>query len=160
MTDRPSRDEMCMDIARVVSGRSTCSRAHVGVVIAREGRVLSTGYNGAPAGMEHCFHGCTCSRGEETYTLPGENIPHKDWCNSLNHCTQAVHAEVNAIAYAARHGVSLEGSQMYSTLSCCPSCAQIIINTGITTFHYRSEYRLTEGLILLESAGIALVGPS
>lgn len=131
---RISRDEMLMRMAIAAALRSTCSRAHVGVVIAREGRVLSTGYNGAPAGMDHCNH---------THDLESG-------------CQVAVHAEANAIAYAARYGMKIGGSELFTTLSPCVSCSQLIVNAGIERVVYLNPYRVPSGLELLEGAGVLL----
>lgn len=146
---RPSRDEMLMAIARVASLRSTCSRAHVGAVISREGRPLSLGYNGAPAGMNHCDHSCDCGVVELAFT-------HNKECNLFQPCLVSVHAEVNAIAFAARHGVAIDQSELHMTVSPCWSCSQNIINAGIIRVVYETEYRITDGLDLLRNAGIAV----
>lgn len=136
MQSRMSRDDMLMAVAVVMALRSTCQRAHVGAVVAREGRILVTGYNGAPAGMPHCNH------------RP----------NSIesNGCRNAVHAETNAIAYAARYGISLENSTIYTTLSPCLSCSQIIVNAGITRVVYSQQYRDTIGVDMLRDAGLVV----
>lgn len=123
-----------MQIAEVVSQRSTCSRASVGVVVARQGRVLITGYNGAPAKMPHCFH------------QEGDTDP----------CEVAVHAEANAIAWAARWGISLDGAELFTTMSPCLSCAKLLINAGIARVISQQRYREAAGLELLGNAGIAL----
>lgn len=129
---RPSRDSILMDMAKLIATRSTCSRLHVGAVIARDGRVLVTGYNGAPAGLPHCVH--------ET-TEP---------------CTVSVHAEVNAIAYAARWGIRIEGADLFTTHSPCIACSQLIVNSGIVRVVYNHEFRETDGLDMLRSAGVIL----
>lgn len=93
--ERPTRDEVCMSVAQAFALRSTCSRAHVGVVIAREGRILSTGYNGVPPGMEHCDHRCDCVPTEvREFGMPGIAVRsvHRDHCNSKIFCTGSVHA--------------------------------------------------------------------
>lgn len=146
--DRPSRDEMLMAIARVAGLRSTCSRAAVGAVISREGRPMSLGYNGAPSGMTHCDHSCSCSM-----VTKEQHFPH---CNSVQPCMISVHAEVNAIAFAARHGVATDQAELHVTLSPCWSCSQNIINAGIIRVVYDVEYRTTEGIALLQNAGIAV----
>lgn len=144
---RPSRDEVLMATAELVSARSTCSRARVGVVIAREGRQLTSGYNGAPAGLPHCNHECGCGAGAMT---------HHERCPAVSPCGIAVHAEANAIAYAARYGMALEGSELFTTLSPCIACSQLIINAGITRVVYAKEYRDRSGLTLLLRAGIVV----
>lgn len=133
---RPSRVETLMEVAEIFAHRSTCSRAHVGAVIAKDGRILATGYNGAPAGMPHCSH---------------------EGDRSDAGCKTAVHAEANAIAFAARHGVSLDGSELYTTLSPCLGCSQIIINSGIIRAYIKNEYRLKDGEILLKASGIDII---
>lgn len=140
--ERLSRDGVCMQIAGVVAQRGTCSRAQVGAVIARHGRVLVTGYNGPPAGLPHC-------------TAP-------NGCSNLDRvaeggCVRAVHAEANAIAYAARHGISTEGADLYCTHLPCLKCAELIVNSGIKTVYYHTDYRVKEGEILLRSAGVDII---
>jgi dCMP deaminase len=144
---RPSIDDVLMVIAVSMAARSTCSRAKVGVVIALDGRVVSTGYNGAPAGLPHCNHECNCD-GE------WHGGDHTSDCPTISPCTTSVHAEVNAIAFAARHGVAAAGTTLYTTLSPCVSCAQLIINAGITDVVYQEKYRNVAGLALLTDAGV------
>lgn len=91
--ERPNWDDYFLNIAREVSKRSTCLRASVGAVIAKDNRILSTGYNGAPPGEPHCSEvGCLI-----------EN----------NHCERTIHAETNAVAQAAKFGVSVDGATLY-----------------------------------------------
>ena len=140
--DRPSRDELCMQVASLVSHRGTCSRARVGAVIARDGRILVTGYNGPPAGLPHCTDpdGCT---GADRSASGG--------------CVRAVHAEANAIAYSARHGIRIEGAHLYTTHLPCLKCAELIVNSGIAMVFYGLDYRVKEGEILLRRAGIDIM---
>ena len=134
---RPSRSQTLLEVAAVIANRSTCTRLHVGAVVARDGRILTTGYNGPPSGMGHCEH-------EEFETQ----------------CKVAVHAEKNAIAFAARYGMATDGAEMFLTDSPCYDCAQTIIQAGIVRVYYSREYRLTHGVDLLEDAGVeAHYGP-
>lgn len=130
---RISRDDMLTVICQVVSLRSTCNRAQVGAVIARNGRIISTGYAGAPSGLPHC------------------GPPH---CDLNIPCTRTVHAEAGAISYAAREGIPTEGATLYCTHSPCVDCAKLIVNSGIKRVVYINEYRKPEGLELLRSAGV------
>lgn len=130
MTERRSTESILMDVAQLISKRSTCSRLQVGAVLARDGRIISTGYNGAPSGMPHCGH-------TSDFT-----------------CTISVHAEVNAIAYAARNGVATNDATLFTTHSPCRACAQLIINAGITTVYYDAGYRDPSGIELLSTAGV------
>lgn len=153
---RLTRDKMLTEIAFIVAQRSTCSRAHVGVVVARDGRILTLGYNGAPSGLPHCDHSCDCgSEGNPAEWTMGGTI-HSAVCHSQQHCKVSVHAEVNAIAYAAKYGVSLKDAVLYSTLSPCLPCAQLVINAGIIEFRYSVQYPNTEGIDLLKSAGVMI----
>lgn len=136
---RPTETELLLDIAAQVARRSTCSRLQVGAVLARDGRILSTGRNGAPSKLTHCDH---------TY-------------DSHSPCTQSVHAEVNAVAFAARHGVASDGASLYLTHAPCAACAGVIINSGVESVVYAKHYRSTEGINRLEDAGIPCsIGPS
>jgi len=127
MSDRPDRAEMMMGIARAVSLRGTCDRLWVGAAIARDSRVISTGYNGNVSGQPHCRHELGVGGG----------------------CQTAVHAEANAIVFAARHGVAVEGAELWTTHQPCESCAKLIINSGIVKVFYEKPYRLREGLEML-----------
>jgi len=132
---RITRDEMLMEIARIVARRSTCNRAQVGAVVAQDGRIVSTGYAGAPSGLPHCS---------------------PETCNTSAPCTRTVHAEAGAISYAARSGIRLEGATLYCTHCPCIDCAKLIINTGIKRIIYDQAYRKTEGLELLRTVGIVV----
>lgn len=112
-------DAAAMATAEVWAKRSTCPKRAVGVCITtQDGRVLAVGYNGAPRGMPHCTEvGCA---------------PNAD-----GECTNAVHAEANAIAVSARNGVSLQGAIMYSTCYPCARCAQMMVGAGIAAVVYR-----------------------
>lgn len=150
--ERPTREEALFETAFIWASRSTCSRLHVGCVIERDGRILVQGYNGAPSGLTHCDHECDCER----FHGPIRPIAVDHWeeCATIQPCTRAVHAEQNAIAFAARWGVELMGSTLWVTHQPCMSCAMSIINAGISEVHYVNPYRLKDGLKLLEEAGI------
>lgn len=123
---RPSWDEYFLEIAKVVSKRSTCDRANVGAVIARNKVILSTGYNGAPRGLPHC-----------------DDVGHEI---VDGHCIRTIHAEANAIAQAARNGASVEGATIYLTISPCYDCFKMMINSGIKEVVYRDFYMSRYGL--------------
>ena len=140
--ERVSRDELCMQIAQLVANRGTCSRARVGAVLGRDGRILATGYNGPPSGFPHCTDpdGCTdVDRAEPSG------------------CVRSVHAEANAIAYAARYGISTNGASLYCSHLPCRRCAELIINAGISTVYYATDYRVKDGEVLLQQAGIDMI---
>lgn len=149
---RPHRAFVLMQSAFLWAQRSTCDRLHVGCVIERDGRILVQGYNGAPAGLEHCNHECDCGQVEKSREV-GVGYCTLE-CNSQQPCTRAVHAEQNAVAFAARHGVGLEGASAWVTNQPCLPCAQTMINAGIKAVMYFEPYRLEDGIRLLEEAGI------
>lgn len=153
---RPSRTSTLMQTAFLWGERSTCSRLHVGAVFAREGRILVQGYNGAPAGLPHCDHTCECGFDPESKQAK-LGMGHEGWCPAVMPCTISVHAEANAIAYAARWGVVLEGSDLFCTHQPCLPCAQSIINAGIKVVRYVEEYRLKDGIDLLTKAGVLVL---
>lgn len=154
---RVTRHEMLMEVAEAVAKRGTCSRLQVGAVFAKDGRIVVTGYNGAPAGMPHCVHN---ARSEmigyglvdgkpilPLYVEPSGMV-------SEGGCQIAEHAERNAIAFAARHGLALEGTELFCTDAPCLACARSIINAGVKSVFFLRAYRLTEGVELLRAAGI------
>ena len=149
--ERPATETVLMGCAWLWSERSTCTRLQVGAVFARDGRILATGYNGAPAGLPHCNHACTCG-------FPGNpNMSsHLDFCPSQQACFISEHAERNAVAFAARHGIALEGSHMYVTHMPCAPCAMSIINAGIERVIYQQPYRDESGVKLLLRAGLGV----
>lgn len=151
--ERISRDEMFIKICQVVAQRSTCLRSQVGAVIVKDNRVVSMGYNGPVSGMPACEdlpNVLECPT-EGTFSLWKEN--HPLMCQGAG-CTRSLHAETNAIAFAARAGVSVEGCTMYCTMSPCINCAKVIVNSGIKCLKYLEGYRDTSGLELLMAAGI------
>ena len=139
---RPTWDVYFMDIADLVSRRSTCLRRSVGAVLVRDRRVLATGYNGAPSGLHHCLD-VGCLR-EQLGVPSGER---HELCRGL-------HAEQNAIIQAALHGVSVNGSTLYCTNQPCIICAKMIINAGIVTIVIKDGYRDKLAEDILQEAGI------
>lgn len=149
---RPSIDEVSMAIALNWEQRSTCSRNHVGAVIAKDGRHIGSGYNGAPAGMPHCEHEVL------TFQPLEGNRPLADRLRRVQAggCQISIHAEANALAYCARFGIAVEGATIYTTLSPCYPCSQLIISAGLVRVAYIRHYRDESGLNLLVRAGIAV----
>lgn len=116
-----------MQIACLVATRATCPRRSVGAVIVKDRRILSTGYNGAPAGLPHC-------------PPNGESQEWPNGCLMAGHCVRSLHAEQNALLQAAKIGVPCEGSTMYVTCQPCNTCAKMIINAGIERVIYEGDY--------------------
>lgn len=154
---RPSLVDTLIEIAFTVANRGTCSRAKNGAVIANSrGVVLSTGYNGSLSGFDHCDHECDCGSDLDMSRSP---FDHDSDCpaHPENGCKIAVHAEANAVYFAARNGVSVEGQEIYCTMEPCTKCAEAIIQSGISKVVYSQEYRDHSGLELLKKAGIEVI---
>lgn len=135
---RPDWDSYFMKIASAVSERSTCDRAFVGCVLVRDKRILTSGFNGSPAGQEHC---------DEAGHLMVDG-----------HCVRTIHAETNAIIQAALHGVSTKGSTCYVTHFPCINCTKVLINAGIVRIVYGQAYRLDENAVdFLRKAEVEIV---
>ena len=142
--DRPSNDEYFMEMAQLVSSRSTCLRRKVGAVIVKEKRVLSTGYNGSPKGTKHCEElGCIRVK---------LNVP----SGTRHELCRGVHAEQNAVVQAAVFGVSVKDATIYTTTFPCSMCAKILINAGIKEIIYSEGYADDLSKDLLEEAGIEI----
>ena len=141
---RPSWDEYFMEITKLVSTRSTCMRRQVGALFVKDKNILATGYNGAPSRMAHCSEaGCL----REQMGIPsGER---HEICRGL-------HAEQNGIIQAARHGINLSGSTVYTTDSPCIICAKMLINVGATRIMCAQGYPDDLSARMLAEAGLRL----
>ena len=126
--ERDSIDIHYMKMAYLVSERSTCLRRHVGAVLVKDGQLLSSGYNGAPCGIEHCT--------EETCVRKKLNIP----SGEKTELCISVHGEQNAICQAAKNGVNINGSTLYCTTFPCIACAKAMVNAGIKRIVYNEDY--------------------
>lgn len=125
MKKRKSWDEYFMEIAEIVATRSTCDRAEVGCLIVNDdNRIVSTGYNGSISGNPHC-----------------NDVGHvmRD-----GHCIATIHAEINALIYCAREGISVKGCRVYVTHFPCLNCTKALIQAGIKKIYYRNDYRIDD----------------
>jgi dCMP deaminase len=131
--------QVLFDMVKAVSKLGTCKRARVGALIVRDGRVIATGYNGSPPDELHCLDiGCDMQDG---------------------HCVRTTHAEANAIAFAARHGIATAGATIYvygwitgGDLGICPACNKLaksagIVNTVIVPFDQEEKKQEVDGII-------------
>jgi dCMP deaminase len=125
-SQRPEIDNYFMNIAIMVSSRSTCLRRKVGSVIVRGKQIVSTGYNGAPQGVAHCLD-VGCAR---------EGVP----AGQRSELCRGAHAEQNAINFSARHGISIDGTTVYTTHFPCSWCAKSIVNSGIKRVVFLHDY--------------------
>jgi dCMP deaminase len=134
---RPSWTDTWLCMAGVMAFRATCPRLQTAaLIVSPDNRLLSTGYNGAPAGADHCM--------DEGCLLDGE------------HCVRSVHAELNAIIYAAKRGIAIDGATMYVLHKPCVRCAAVIAAAGIAEVVYCEDYMNTGGdsLEQLETYGV------
>lgn len=138
-------DGRFMEMAGVVAGWSSCLRRQVGAVIVRNKRILTTGYNGAPAGLPSCAERGECLR--ELMRVPS---------GTRQELCYAIHAEQNAVIQAARMGVCIEGAALYCTHQPCVICTKMIINAGIARIVYRYPYPDEFSRRLLSEADIAV----
>ncbi|WP_419770899.1 MAG: deoxycytidylate deaminase [Candidatus Marinarcus sp.] len=126
-------DRNFINIAKEIASASKCVSKQVGAVIVKEGRILSTGYNGTPAGFTNC-----------NAHWKGEYTPeHHEWSK-----TYEIHAEMNAIIWAARKGISVEGATIYVTLEPCSECSKNLIASGIKRIVYDKSYEHTNSELI------------
>ena len=145
MSDRPTWHQYFLTITRNVAERSTCTRAKVGAVIVRDKNILATGYNGAPAGLPHCLDvGCLVY----TSRTPSGEVE--------ENCFRTIHAEINAIAQAAKNGASIRDADIYITHTPCIHCVKVLINTGIRRIFYERDYKRATIEELLRGVNIEL----
>jgi len=145
---KPSFDDIYMELAENLAKRSHCVKAQVGAVLTKDTRIVSLGYNGPPAGTHNC-----------------DEVWPKEGCarDSKGSCSLALHAEQNAILYASKNNVSIDGSTLYVTLSPCIACARVIFTTGIRKVYYLHSYadfkglKSDEGVDFLEKFGVEVV---
>ena len=128
---RPSFDEIYMDLASSLAKRSHCVKAHVGAVLTKDTRIISLGYNGPPAGTHNCDD-----------VWPEVGCPR----DSKGSCSLALHAEQNAILYAAKNNIVIDGATLYVTMAPCISCARVIFTVGIKKVFFLNSYAEFKGL--------------
>ena len=146
MSSRRSWDEYFMNIAAMVAERATCTRAKIGAVIVKDKNIVATGYNGAPAGHPHCTEvGCLVYVSRNPDGDEEEN------------CFRTIHAELNAVAQAAKHGTAIEGASIYITASPCYHCLKTLMNTGVARVCYAKPYKIHRIAELLQYSGVEFI---
>jgi dCMP deaminase len=144
---RPDWDEYFINIMHAVSTRATCDRGRSGAVLVKNKRILSTGYVGSPIGLPHC---------DEIGHLM-KTVYDKEG-NASQHCVRTTHAEMNAIAQAARFGIVVEGATIYCRMEPCLDCCKAIINAGIKRVVCEKMYHAAEiTRQFFKDAGVELV---
>ena len=140
-------DARFMELAKVIASWASCYKPNrkIGAVIVKNKRIVTTGYNGAPAGIKTCVERGECLR-EKLGIASGT---HHEIC-------YAVHAEQNAIIQAARLGSSIDGATLYCTHQPCVLCAKMIVNSGIRRVGYEEGYPDEFSLEILNESGVEL----
>ncbi|OQB23460.1 MAG: tRNA-specific adenosine deaminase [Firmicutes bacterium ADurb.Bin182] len=140
-------DERFMKLAGEIAQWSSCFQPNrkIGAIIVRNKRIITTGYNGAPAGVESCVEREECIR--RNLGIPS---------GTKHELCFAIHAEQNAIIQAAKLGISIEGAVMYCTHQPCVICAKMIVNSGISRVVYKEGYPDDFALRIFEMAHVAL----
>ena len=137
-------DTNFINIAFEIASASKCVSKQVGAVIVKDGRILSSGYNGTPEGFMNCRDHWN---GEYT-------SEHHEWSK-----TYEIHAEMNAIIWAARKGISIEGATIYVTLEPCSECSKNLIASGIKRIVYAKSYEHTQSDVIskfIEDNGVII----
>ena len=140
-------DQRFMELAGVIAQWASCYKQNrkIGAVIVKNKRIVTTGYNGAPAGIRTCVERGECLR--EKLGIPS---------GTRHEICYAVHAEQNAIIQAARLGISIDGATLYCTHQPCVLCAKMIVNSGIKRVVYREGYPDEFALTMLREGGVIL----
>lgn len=147
-----------MKMALEVSTHSTCIRLQIGCLIVKGNRIISMGYNGVPSGHKHCN-----DYFNEEYSVPikcefRKDHPEFDNMHKVFSDEKELHAEQNAISFAARNGIETDNTVLYTTMSPCNNCSKLIIAAGIKEVFYLEEYdRSIKGIALMEESGIFVV---
>ena len=177
-------DKVMMETAKLWSKQSYCKRLQVGAVLAKDGRILITGYNGTVHNMENICEctekfpehtkrvdpnvedaiACPSCHGSGEITIKG--TPYKESCQDCNGLGYVryidktneftVHAEMNVITYAAKEGIQTNGTTMYITHAPCPTCSKLIVQAGIKRVVYEDEYRKENGINFLKDCGVII----
>lgn len=130
MSNRKNWNEYFMEITQLVASRSTCDRAWVGCLLVNDdNRIVSSGYNGSVSGNPHCD--------DAGHTM-------RD-----GHCIATIHAEINALLYCAKEGISVKDSRAYVTHFPCLNCTKALIQAGIKKIYYMDDYRVDDYAITL-----------
>ena len=140
-------DKRFMEVASLIATWASCYQADrkIGAVIVKNKRILTTGYNGAPAGIRTCVERGECMRKKQGIAS-----------GTRHELCYAIHAEQNAIIQAARYGINITGASIYITTQPCVVCAKMLINAGIGEIIYQNPYPDELSMSMLEEAGIKL----
>lgn len=135
-----------------LSNLSKCAKHKVGALLVKDNRIISNGLNGSPSGFINCcdkFEGC------DTHIEPAKSI-HRDWAEKFE-----IHAEMNAMLYAAKHGVALNGTTLYCNLEPCFNCLKHAITVGVREIYYKHKHKYnldsSAAFLLINKTGIKII---
>ena len=141
---RPDWKEYFLQVMDTVAGRANCDRGRAAAIIVKDKRILCTGYVGAPAGLPTC---------DEVGHLI--KVAYDKRGGQHKHCVRTTHAEANAIAQAAKHGIPIDGATIYIRMTPCLDCTKLLINAGIREVVCRKRYHADhDSMDMLEAAGV------
>ena len=147
INQRPSWDEYFLNLIDEVGKRATCDRGRSGCIVVRHKQIVCTGYVGSPPGFPHCD--------EDGHLM--KQVVEEDGSSKM-HCVRTIHAEQNAICQAAKHGISLQGCNLYCKMEPCRVCAMLIISVGITKVIAKKKYHAAQDTRdMFQQADIELV---
>lgn len=155
-----NKHRLFIKMAELVAEQSTCCRLNVGAVLVKDNRVISIGFNGTPTGQLHCeenFRNIYEREYKAKYPSYEDFVASRDFYDLHGKwsVTNELHAEQNAILFAAKNGIATAGSSLYVTFSPCVHCAKVIVSAGIKKVFYKTLYdRSQEGLAFLAQNGI------
>lgn len=133
-----------MKTAFMLAENSQCVSHRVGAIIVKDSRIISIGYNGTPPGMMNC---------NELFDKEFDRAEHNRWSSQ-----NEIHAEMNALAFAAKHGLSVEGCDMYVTISPCNDCLKNLVMNGIENVYYYKRYDKSDmNPVLLEKINVSVI---
>jgi len=154
-----NKHRLFIKMAELVAEQSTCCRLHVGALLVKDNRVISMGFNGTPTGQMHCDENFlqVYEKYKAHYPTFEDFLASKTFYDLHGQWSveQELHAEQNAIAFAAKNGIATDGATIYVTWSPCVHCAKVITNAGIKKVFYKNTYdRSQDGIIFLNKNGI------
>lgn len=150
--------DVFMNLAFMLSFKSTCRRGKAGCVIVKDKRIISVGYNGVPPNSTECIERDAC-RQKDSLVKFQMNIwePYTEKVIESDGCFDSLHAETNAFGFCAQNGINTTGSVVYLTKSPCKSCAQLMVACGVRRIYFCDDYKNLDGLIYLKTYGVEAI---
>ena len=148
-------DKALMKTANIWAEESSCNRAKVGCVLAIDGRVITTGYNGTISGADNCCEdACEVCGGTGKVASYEEQECDRCGGKGLTSKKTVVHAEANAVLFASKNGIPTDGATAYVTLMPCVECSKMLMQSGIHRVVYEKDYRDKSGIEFLKKHGM------